>query len=113
MALGRVGSPAAGRNCRCPGLREYDRLIEDLKIVGREFARAARTDANLTRLMTIREVDMVVAVGLVAAIGPVTPFSSSDRVVAYLGLNPSVYQSESGKPRCSRTISMVKAQQSR
>ncbi|GJE53410.1 hypothetical protein GOFOIKOB_6489 [Methylobacterium tardum] len=73
-------------------LREYDRLSEDLKIVERELARAARTDANVTRLMTIPGVDMVVAVGLIAAIGPVARFSGPDRLVAYLGLNPSVHQ---------------------
>jgi transposase len=83
-------------------LREYDRLSEDLKVVERELAREARADANVTRLMTIPGIDMVVAVGLIAAIGPVARFSGPDRLVAYLGLNPSVHQSGSGKPRHGR-----------
>lgn len=83
-------------------LREYDRLSEDLKVVERELAREARADANVTRLMTIPGIDMVVAVGLIAAIGPVARFAGPDRLVAYLGLNPSVHQSGSGKPRHGR-----------
>jgi transposase len=80
-------------------LREYDRLSEDLKVVERELAREARADANVTRLMTIPGIDMVVAVGLIAAIGPIARFAGPDRLVAYLGLNPSVHQFDSGKPR--------------
>ena len=56
-------------------LREYDRLSEDLKVVERELARDARTDPNVTRLMTIPGIDMMVAVGLIAAIGPVARFA--------------------------------------
>ena len=83
-------------------LREYDRLSEDLKVVERELARDARTDPNVTRLMTIPGIDMVVAVGLIAAIGPVARFAGPDRLVAYLGLNPSVHQSGEGRPRHGR-----------
>ncbi len=83
-------------------LREYDRLSEDLKVVERELARDARADPNVTRLMTIPGIDMVVAVGLMAAIGPVERFAGPDRLVAYLGLNPSVHQSGEGRPRHGR-----------
>jgi transposase len=83
-------------------LREYDRLTEDLKVVERELAREARADPNVTRLMTIPGIDMVVAVGLIAAIGPVARFDGPDRLVAYLGLNPSVHQSGEGRPRHGR-----------
>lgn len=83
-------------------LREYDRLSEDLKVVERELAREARADPNVTRLMTIPGIDMVVAIGLIAAIGPVARFASPDHLVAYLGLNPSVHQSGDGRPRHGR-----------
>jgi transposase len=83
-------------------LREYDRLGEDLKVVERELAREARADLNVTRLMTIPGIDMVVAIGLIAAIGPVARFASPDRLVAYLGLNPTVPPSGAGKPRHGR-----------
>ena len=83
-------------------LREHDRLTEDLRVVERELARDALADANVKRLMTIPGIDMVVAVGLIAAIGPVERFAGPDRLVAYLGLNPSVHQSGEGRPRHGR-----------
>ena len=83
-------------------LREHDRLSEDLRVVERELARDALADANVKRLMTVPGIDMVVAVGLIAAIGPVERFAGPDQLVAYLGLNPSVHQSGEGRPRHGR-----------
>jgi transposase len=83
-------------------LREYDRLSEDLRVVERVLARHALVDPNVKRLMTIPGLDMVVAVGLMAAIGPVERFAGPDRLVAYLGLNPTVHQSGEGRPRHGR-----------
>ena len=83
-------------------LREYDRLSEDLRVVERGLARDALADLNVKRLMTIPGIDMVVAVGLIAAIGPVERFAGPDRLVAYLGLNPGVHQSGEGRPRHGR-----------
>jgi len=83
-------------------LREYDRLTDDLRVVERELARDALTNPKVKRLMTIPGVDMVVAVGLMAAIGPAERFPGPDRLVAYLGLNPTVHQSGEGRPRHGR-----------
>jgi len=77
-------------------VEEYDRLSEALKGVERDIARAALADTNVTRLMTIPGVDMVVAVGLMAAIGRIDRFDRPDKLVAYIGLNPSVHQSGIG-----------------
>jgi transposase len=52
--------------------------------------------------MTIPGVDMVVAVGLAAAIGDVARFAAAEKLVAYLGLNPSVRQSGEGPARHGR-----------
>jgi hypothetical protein len=52
--------------------------------------------------MTIPGIDMVVAVGLLAAIGAVDRFTSPGRLVAFLGLNPSVHQSGNGPARHGR-----------
>jgi transposase len=82
---------AAERN-----VEEYDRLSEALKGVERDIARAALADPNVTQLMTIPGIDMIVAVGLMAAIGKIERFDSPDRLVAYIGLNPSVHQSGNG-----------------
>jgi transposase len=77
-------------------IQEYDRLTEVLKGVERDIARAALADPNVTRLMTIPGIDMVVAVGLMAAIGRIERFSNPGKLAAYIGLNPSVYQSGDG-----------------
>jgi transposase len=82
--------------------REHDRLSEDLRAVEREIARDALADADTKRLMTIPGIDMVVATGLLAAIGPVERFAGPDKLVAYLGLNPSGHQSGEGRPRHGR-----------
>ena len=73
-------------------VRTLDRLLEDLRLVERDIARHALEDQGVRRLMTIPGIDMVVAVGLAAAIGDVARFASAERLVAYLGLNPSVRQ---------------------
>lgn len=83
-------------------VRERDRLSEDLRVIERELAHDALGDVRVTRLMTIPGVDMVVAVGLIAAIGPIDPFDGPERLVAYLGLNPSVHQSGECRPRHGR-----------
>jgi transposase len=83
-------------------LREYDRLSEDLRVLERELARDALGSAETKRLMTIPGIDMVVAVGLLAAIGPIDRFTSPSRLVAFLGLNPSVHQSGNSPARHGR-----------
>jgi transposase len=80
-------------------LREYDRLTEDLRVLERELARYALGSDETKRLMPIPGIDMVVAVGLLAAIGPVDRFPSPAHLVAFLGLNPSVHQSGNSPAR--------------
>jgi transposase len=58
-------------------LREYDRLSEDLRLVERELARDALGNPKAKRLMTIPGIDMVVAVGVLAAIGMGRPPNAS------------------------------------
>jgi transposase len=77
-------------------IRELDRLGEELRGVERDIARRALEDAAVRRLMTVPGIDMVVAIGLAAAIGDVNRFASPEQLVAYLGLNPSVHQSGDG-----------------
>jgi len=77
-------------------LADYDRQTEAQTEVERDIAGVALDDANVTRLMTIPGIDMVVAVGVMAAIGRADRFASPEKLVAYLGLNPSVRQSGDG-----------------
>ena len=77
-------------------LREFDRLGEDLRIIERDLARSALADDGVKRLMTIPGVDMTVALAMKAAIGEVIRFDEPQKLVSYLGLNPSVRQSGPG-----------------
>jgi transposase len=77
-------------------LREFDRLAEDLKIIERDLARSALADEAVKRLMTMPGVDTVVALAIAAAIGEVGRFDRPEKLVSYLGLNPSVRQSGPG-----------------
>ena len=71
-------------------VRTLDGLLADLRLVERDIARRALDDGGVRRLMTIPGIDMVVGVGLAAAIGDVARFASAGKLVAYLGLNPSL-----------------------
>jgi len=74
-------------------LRELDRLGEDLREVDQALAQASIGDERLRRLLTITGVNTIVAIGLLSAIGAVERFPNPEKLVSYLGLNPSVYQS--------------------
>ncbi len=94
--------PADERDAVERHVREYDRIGEDLRVVERELARDALADGGVKRMMTIPGIDMVVALGLAAAIGPIARFKGPDQLVSYFGLNPSVRQSGEGRPQHGR-----------
>jgi len=77
-------------------LRELDRLGEDLGVLDTDVAQAAIDDPAVKRLLTITGVNLVVAAGLVAAIGDVRRFADPQKLVSYVGLNPRVRQSGLG-----------------
>jgi transposase len=77
-------------------LRELDRLGEDLASLDREIAQAAIEEPAVKRLLTITGVNLIVAAGLVAAIGDVRRFPDPQKLVSYVGLNPRVRQSGLG-----------------
>ena len=77
-------------------LRELDRLGEDLSVLDREIAQAAVGHPAVKRLLTITGVNLIVAAGLVAAIGDIRRFSDPQKLVSYVGLNPRVRQSGLG-----------------
>lgn len=77
-------------------VRELDRLTEDQADLDREIALSVMDDASVRRLMTITGVNLTVAVGIMAAIGDITRFKSSQKLVSYFGLNPRVRQSGLG-----------------
>jgi hypothetical protein len=78
-------------------LRQLDFHGQELRIVDAELGRIALDRAEVRRLMTIPGVDATVALAIVAAVGDFGRFSSPQRLVSYLGLNPRVRQS-GGQP---------------
>jgi transposase len=83
-------------------LRELDRLADDLEVLDRQIAEDALNHAGVQRLMTLPGVDVCVASGLVAAIGEISRFSTAEKLVSYLGLNPRVRQSGLGPAKHGR-----------
>lgn len=71
----------------------FDRLAADLATFDAALAWRALTDPRAERLMTVGGINAVVAVSLLDAIGDVSRFSSPEKLVSYVGLNPSVRQS--------------------
>jgi transposase len=61
-----------------------------------DVAQAAIDDPAVKRLLTITGVNLIVAAGLVAAIGDVRRFADPQKLVSYVGLNPRVRQSGLG-----------------
>ena len=83
-------------------LADLDHRAADLAALDQALAVRALEDARVRRLMTIGGVDATVALGLLAAIGDIARFSSSEKLVSYFGLNPSVRQSGSGPAQHGR-----------
>ena len=69
------------------------------RVFDREIAQEVIEDPSVKRLLTITGVNVIVAAGLVAAIGDIRRFSSSQKLVSYVGLNPRVRQSGLGLAR--------------
>lgn len=77
-------------------LADLDARTSDLGVLDQALAQRALKDQRVERLMTISGIDMVVALGVLAAIGDIKRFSAPEKLVSYLGLNPSVRQSGNG-----------------
>jgi transposase len=78
-------------------LRQLDFHAQELGLIDAELARVALGCENTRRLMTIPGVDVAVAMSITAAVGDFSRFSSPNKLVRYVGLNPRVKQS-GGQP---------------
>jgi transposase len=74
-------------------LRLLDALVQEQHALRAEIDRSAFASEDIKLLMTLPGVDVTVAHALVAAIGQIQRFKSPEKLAAYLGLVPSVYQS--------------------
>jgi len=91
-------------------LRRLDVAGEELVLVERELAQVGLQSDDVKRLLTIPGVDRTVALSLVAAIGEISRFASSRRLVSYLGLDPRVRQSGNQPARHGRISKQGRAQ---
>jgi hypothetical protein len=80
-------------------LADLDQRMADLSFLDQVLAEHALRDERVRRLMTLSGVHVTVAVGLLAAIGDIKRFVSSEKRASYFGLNPSVRQSGNGPTR--------------
>jgi transposase len=77
-------------------LRQIDFLESELEEAERVIARDALSSVEARRLMSVPGVNVITAATFVAAIGDVSRFRSTRRLVGYLGLDPRVRQSGPG-----------------
>ena len=74
-------------------LAALDAMAQELAVAEAAIASACLGDERVRRLMTIGGINMIVAAGVLSAIGDVSRFASAEKLVSYLGLDPRVRQS--------------------
>ena len=84
------------------GLRHIEFLDQEIEQVERLIAKEALRSPQIKRLMTVPGVNVICAAIFLAAVGDIRRFKGSRPVVAYLGLDPRVYQSGAGPARGGR-----------
>jgi transposase len=89
--------PPDERQAAAALLRQLDFAGEELRLIDAELGKVGLARPEVARLMTIPGVDATVALSIVAAVGDFQRFSTPQRLVSYLGLNPRVRQS-GGQP---------------
>jgi len=94
--LARQILPADERAANKRHLGLIAQIDEALTVVQTDITQHALHDSTIRRLMTLPGIDVTVAASVAAAIGDIQRFSDPQRLVAYLGLNPSVRQSGEG-----------------
>ena len=84
------------------GLRHIEFLDAEIEQVERLISQEALESRQIRRLLTVPGVNVICAAVFLAAVGDIRRFNGSRPVVAYLGLDPRVYQSGSSKARSGR-----------
>jgi transposase len=93
-------------------LRQIDFLGGEIAALDREIARLALGWPEVLRLMTVPGVNVQTAAAFMASVGQIERFSSSRKLVSYLGLDPRVRQSGNAPARHGR-ISKAGASEAR
>jgi transposase len=84
------------------GIRQIEFLDAEIQAVERLIAQQALAWPEIRRLMTVPGVNLVCAASFMAAVGDHRRFITSNRLVAYLGLDPKVRQSGEAPARSGR-----------
>ena len=100
--LAELELPLEERESVDAGLRQIAFLDSEIAAVERLIAQQALAWPEIRRLMTVPGVGMVCAAGFMAAVGDMSRFLTSGRLVAYLGLDPKVRQSGETPARSGR-----------
>src|SRR4051794_12029246 len=91
--LAELELPIEERETLDSGLRQIEFLDAEIGLVDRAIAHDALNWPDARRLMTVRGVNLIVAVTFLAAVGDIRRFPDRRTLVAYLGLDPKVHQS--------------------
>jgi transposase len=91
--LERLELPAEERETVDSALRQVDFLEREIAAADRVIAEDALASTEVRRLMTVPGVNVITAATFMAAVGDISRFPSSRRLVGYLGLDPRVRQS--------------------
>jgi transposase len=100
--LAAVELPLEERESVDAGLRQIAFLDGEIAAVERVIAQQALGWPEIRRLMTVPGVNLITAAAFMAAVGQPSRFLSSRKLVAYLGLDPRVWQSGEGAARGGR-----------
>jgi transposase len=100
--LAELELPLQERESVDAGMRQIAFLDGEIAGVERLIAQQALAWPEIRRLMTVPGVGMIGAAAFMAAVGDVSRFFSSRRLVAYLGLDPKVRQSGETPARSGR-----------
>jgi transposase len=94
--------PVEERESVDAALRHVDFLEHEIAQVEQLIAQQALAWPEIQRLMTVPGVNLICAATFMAAIGDVNRFTTSRKLVAYLGLDPKVRQSGEAPARSGR-----------
>jgi transposase len=94
--------PVEERESVDAGIRHIEFLDAEVAAVERLIAQQALEWPEIRRLMTVPGVNLICAASFIAAIGDVSRFFTSRKLVAYLGLDPRVRQSGEAPARSGR-----------
>jgi transposase len=100
--LASLELPVEERESVNAGIRHIEFLDWEIREVERLIAEQAVGWPEIRRLMTVPGVNLICAATFIAAVGEISRFMNSRKLVAYLGLDPKVRQSGETPARSGR-----------